>query len=466
MLKEASDRALPLVAVGLMYRQGYFRQRIDASGWQHEYWIDTDPDRAARRAGHRRRRRAAHGPRAGRRRRDVVAQIWRVDVGPRAAVPARHRPRRRTTPPDALDHRRGSTSATPSTRLAQYVAARRRRACGRCARSASSPASCTSTRATPRCAALELARADDGAGALARGRARRGARAHGLHHPHAGARRQRHLPGRPGRRGARRPRRRAGHRPRRELVRLGRTHPDDAHEPFGVTQFALRASRARQRRQPPPRRGGARDVARRCGPTAPVDDVPDRPRHQRRAHPHLDRRADARAARPPPRRRAGWTRADDPATWAPRRRDPRRRAVGGAPRPARRARRLRARRAASADRLGARRRRRVRRTPRPRAFDPDVLTHRLRPPRGHLQAARPADRTTPSARCGCSAATRPVQLVLAGKAHPRDEEAKRLAAARCSAQAASRRSAERVVFLDDYDLATARAPGARAATSG
>ena len=45
LLKEASDRALPMVAVGLMYRKGYFRQRIDASGWQHEYWVDTDPDR-------------------------------------------------------------------------------------------------------------------------------------------------------------------------------------------------------------------------------------------------------------------------------------------------------------------------------------------------------------------------------------------------------------------------------------
>ena len=45
ILKEASDRALPLVAVGLMYRQGYFRQRIDAGGWQHEYWVDTDPER-------------------------------------------------------------------------------------------------------------------------------------------------------------------------------------------------------------------------------------------------------------------------------------------------------------------------------------------------------------------------------------------------------------------------------------
>ena len=31
--------------VGLLYRHGYFRQRIDAGGWQHEYWVDTDPDR-------------------------------------------------------------------------------------------------------------------------------------------------------------------------------------------------------------------------------------------------------------------------------------------------------------------------------------------------------------------------------------------------------------------------------------
>ena len=46
ILKAASDRAMPIVAVGLMYHQGYFRQRIDHSGWQQEYWVETDPDRA------------------------------------------------------------------------------------------------------------------------------------------------------------------------------------------------------------------------------------------------------------------------------------------------------------------------------------------------------------------------------------------------------------------------------------
>src|ERR671931_243107 len=45
LLKAASDRAVPLVGVGLMYPRGYFRQRIELSGWQNEYWVDTDPQR-------------------------------------------------------------------------------------------------------------------------------------------------------------------------------------------------------------------------------------------------------------------------------------------------------------------------------------------------------------------------------------------------------------------------------------
>lgn len=43
ILKEASDQALPLVAVGLFYRRGYFRQRLDLSGRQQEYWVTNDP---------------------------------------------------------------------------------------------------------------------------------------------------------------------------------------------------------------------------------------------------------------------------------------------------------------------------------------------------------------------------------------------------------------------------------------
>ena len=33
-LKESSDLGLPLVAVGFMYGQGYFSQRINDDGWQ------------------------------------------------------------------------------------------------------------------------------------------------------------------------------------------------------------------------------------------------------------------------------------------------------------------------------------------------------------------------------------------------------------------------------------------------
>jgi glycogen phosphorylase len=43
ILKEASDQALPMVAVGLFYRRGYFRQRLDLNGRQQEYWLVSDP---------------------------------------------------------------------------------------------------------------------------------------------------------------------------------------------------------------------------------------------------------------------------------------------------------------------------------------------------------------------------------------------------------------------------------------
>ena len=32
ILKEASDQALPMVGIGLLYRRGYFRQRLDLGG--------------------------------------------------------------------------------------------------------------------------------------------------------------------------------------------------------------------------------------------------------------------------------------------------------------------------------------------------------------------------------------------------------------------------------------------------
>ena len=41
-MKAASDMALPLVGVGLMYRKGYFRQTIDADGHQEHAYPDYD----------------------------------------------------------------------------------------------------------------------------------------------------------------------------------------------------------------------------------------------------------------------------------------------------------------------------------------------------------------------------------------------------------------------------------------
>jgi len=41
-LKSASDLGLPVVGIGLFYANGYFRQRLDAAGWQQEDYGTTD----------------------------------------------------------------------------------------------------------------------------------------------------------------------------------------------------------------------------------------------------------------------------------------------------------------------------------------------------------------------------------------------------------------------------------------
>ncbi|HEY7873983.1 MAG TPA: alpha-glucan family phosphorylase [Actinomycetota bacterium] len=42
-LKAASDLGVPVVGVGLLYRQGYFRQHLNADGWQQENYPSLDP---------------------------------------------------------------------------------------------------------------------------------------------------------------------------------------------------------------------------------------------------------------------------------------------------------------------------------------------------------------------------------------------------------------------------------------
>ncbi len=41
-LKSASDLGLPLVGVGIAFSQGYFRQSLDAEGWQNERYPPND----------------------------------------------------------------------------------------------------------------------------------------------------------------------------------------------------------------------------------------------------------------------------------------------------------------------------------------------------------------------------------------------------------------------------------------
>ena len=80
ILKEAADQALPLVGVGLLYRTGYFHQRIDVTGMQHEYWLDADPERlpcvpVTDAAGQ------ALTVTVPVDDEDLAVQVWRVDVG-------------------------------------------------------------------------------------------------------------------------------------------------------------------------------------------------------------------------------------------------------------------------------------------------------------------------------------------------------------------------------------------------
>ncbi|HYY58118.1 MAG TPA: alpha-glucan family phosphorylase, partial [Pyrinomonadaceae bacterium] len=79
-LKSASDLRLPLVAVGLLYRYGYFRQRLRRDGWQEEHYGETQPSQLPI-------RQVLDGTGAPvtveveMRGRAVSAQAWRVEVG-------------------------------------------------------------------------------------------------------------------------------------------------------------------------------------------------------------------------------------------------------------------------------------------------------------------------------------------------------------------------------------------------
>jgi len=79
-LKSASDLNLPLVAVGLFYRFGYFRQRLRRDGWQEEIYRENHSDELSLHSVN---------DEAGKpllievmmRGRVVRARVWRADVG-------------------------------------------------------------------------------------------------------------------------------------------------------------------------------------------------------------------------------------------------------------------------------------------------------------------------------------------------------------------------------------------------
>src|SRR5262249_28392299 len=78
-LKAASSLGIPLTGVGLMYRMGYFRQHLDADGWQEERYPILDPHAMALElvAGVRVSVDIAGAP--------LEAQLWRARTG-RAAL--------------------------------------------------------------------------------------------------------------------------------------------------------------------------------------------------------------------------------------------------------------------------------------------------------------------------------------------------------------------------------------------
>jgi starch phosphorylase len=441
MLKAASSIGVPMVGVGLMYRHGYFRQRIDVSGWQHEYWIETDPERlpAALVTADASEPLIVSVPIRGR---DVVAQIWRVNVG---RVPLYLLDTDRADNP-LID--RWITArlyvGDRETRLAQYTllgigGIRALRAMG------IAPSVVHLNEGHPVLASYEIV-----AEAVAAGRSLEEALAEArrctvftTHTPVAAGNEaypaediRRVMAGLAQRLGS----------DWDTLHRLGRVNPDDAGEPIGMTQSGLRISRA------------ANAVSRRHGATAramwqpmfpgrAVDDVPIG---------HVTNGVHVQTWMAAPMRALldrylgeGWVhRVTDPAVWAK---------LDGVPDAelwaVRRELRARlvayARERATADRLA--------RGEDPdyvqmasHAFDPDTLTigfaRRLATYKRLHIVTFDLERTL-----HLLSADRPVQLLLAGKAHPMDDVAKGIVQLLFNARRMPH-VGERVAYLHDYDM--------------
>jgi glycogen phosphorylase len=439
ILKEASDRALPFVAVGLMYHQGYFRQRIDASGWQHESWVQTDPERqpAALVTGDDGAPLTVSVPVGDE---EIVAQVWRVDVGhvPLYLLDA---DRPENGPVARWISARLYTGGR-DLRLGQYAllgvgGMRALRAMG------IEPCVVHLNEGHAALTSLELARGEmiDGVAldeALAAARARTIFTTHtpvpagnDTYEPSQIASSLGRLTAGVG----------------LELdaaIALGRTRPDDEGEPFGVTQFALRTSRAANGVS---RRHGevARGMWAALWPDRSVDDVPIG---------HVTNGVHLPTWLGGPMRALldrhlgdGWlARADDPATWKPVQdiddaelwavRNEQRADLA-----------TWARERSVADRLGRDEPREYAEAP---GFGPDVLTigfaRRLATYKRLHLLLRSAEHIV-----DLLSGERSVQILLAGKAHPKDEEAKHSLQALFSRKGIPE-IGRRVAYIEDYDL--------------
>jgi starch phosphorylase len=445
LVKEASDQAIPLVAVGLLYRQGYFRQRLDASGWQQEYWIDTDPQRLPMAL--------VHGPDGEPltitvpiRGSNVRAQIWRVAVGrvPLFLLDA-HRP-------DNGPLERWITSqlyvGDPVTRLSQYVllGAGGMRAL---AAMGIEPSLLHLNEGHAAFAVLELARSEAARG-LSIDEALDAARQRTVFTTHTpvGAGNETYsradlvatLDGVAADLGA----------DPQTIMRLGRHHPDDGAEPFGVTQFSLRMSRAANAVS---RRHGevARDMWQGLWPGRNVDAVPithvtNGVHFATWVGPAMHRLLDRRLGED------WWHRASDVAVWEglddvsdaelwEARCEQRADLVAFV------------KERSGIDRL-AERQPRAGIEAAARAFDPDVLTI------GFARRNATYKRLglllhDPGRAISLLGGHYPIQLLLAGKAHPSDDEAKRVVQDLYRIKMVPE-VAEHVVYLHEYDLAMAK----------
>ena len=326
LLKEASDQALPLVGVGLLYRRGYFHQRVDRSRVATRVLDRGRPRDAAR-------GRASQAPTARRSRSRSRSGTVRSPptFGVSTSVACRSTcstPRLAENTPLQRWISARLYEGNRSIRLAQYAllgvgAVRALEAMSIDADPLSPQRGTCRARHSGRRVGGRVSRgpADDPEAA----RTRPGTfRVHDSH-TRAGRQRDLHRRGDPG--SARIARRLSCTSSREVLLQLGRVHPRRRRR----AQWADAARDPRcpldQRRERPARDRRPRDVARDV-PVSPARGGADLPRHQRRASADLDGPADAGSAHPSLRRGLGATR-DRPGPLGRGRGDPGRGTLGG-----------------------------------------------------------------------------------------------------------------------------------------